>query len=82
MDKQFSILVVKLSMIPANSSSCMSSRIAGPRYAGGGNLIALSCARLDEGDSIPGDVGMTGESGGGGRMTDWAEHNASSRRVN
>lgn len=35
LDMLFSILVVKLSMINPNSSSVISSRTAGPRYAGG-----------------------------------------------
>lgn len=36
---EFSILVVKLSIISVNSSSSISSLIAGARYTGGGILM-------------------------------------------
>lgn len=66
---QFSALVVRLSMIMANSSSVISSRIAGPKKAGGMvNWFWTADAGVPEGCErvmgVRGDVGSAGESAG------------------
>lgn len=60
---QFSILVVRLSMIIASSSSVISSCIFGPRYDGGNDFTPL-VDLLDGTTSIPGPPSL-GEPGPG-----------------